>query len=265
MANKCISCGRDNEDSSHRCVCGAVLQAAVAIDPANSAPTAAGGSPSPPPNVERTLGRRRLGIGLWALGFVPLFAALRAHLHVSPLPRTLIGTGVFCATVVAGVGLLGRDQSRAVRVWRLGFLLWAVFVTPLLLTIVDGLAEQGWPSGRPNRTIARILVMLLALTVPAFLTGIGALVRSYRLAGALAIATGLASLVSGYLLISALAPFRGMSLHLVDILNIVIFGAKALSYAAIPAGLALIVGGILLLRNPVSMKGGNPAAKRPAA
>ena len=53
---------------------------------------------APSPAEVRNLGLRRLVLVLWAIGFVPLFAALRSLLHASPLYRSLMGTGLFCVT-----------------------------------------------------------------------------------------------------------------------------------------------------------------------
>jgi hypothetical protein len=155
---------------------------------------------------------------------------------------------VFCLSAVSALWFLGREKHRRLRAWRVFFLLWALFLTPLLLTIVDGIAEQGWPSGRFNRPIARLLRLLLTLTIPAFLTGLCGLIRTYRVAGVFALASGLISLVTGVLLIRVTSPIRVWPLHLVDVLDIIAFASKLVSYLSIPIGIALIVGGIVTFR-----------------
>ena len=247
MAKKCIQCGRDNDDSSPKCVCGSDLPEAGAIAPA-ATPATASGAPAPAPTDGRKLGLRKIVFVLWMIAFVPLFAALRSHLHLPPLYRCLVGTAVFCAPAVAALWLLGREKQRMLFAWRIFFLLWLILLSPLLLTIVDGIAEQGWPSGRHNKPIAHLLILDLTLAVPAFLTAVCALLRTYRLASVLALVAGLVSVVDGYYLIRATAPSKGWSFNLVDILDIVLFGTKVASRIAIPIGIALIIGGILTFR-----------------
>jgi hypothetical protein len=185
---------------------------------------------------------------LWAIAFVPLFAALRSHLRVPPPYRSLLGAGVFCASAVAALWLLGREEQPRLRAWRIFFGLRAMSVTPLLLAVVDGLAEQGWPSGRINQPIAHLLILILTLTIPVFLTGLCALLRSYRLAGVLALVTGLASLVDGVLLLRAISPIKGWRFRLADILDAVILGSKVEAYISIPTGMVLIIGGLMTFR-----------------
>jgi hypothetical protein len=111
--------------------------------------------------------------------------------------------------------------------------------------MADGIAEQGWPSGRYNQSIARMLTYLLVLTIPALLTSLCALIRSYRLAGALALATGLAYQVNAVQLFRVTAPAKGLRLQFQDVLDIVLLSSQLASYASIPVGVALIVGGIM--------------------
>ena len=203
---------------------------------------------APSPIGERSLRLRKILFVLWALAFVPLFAALRSHLNTSPGLRSLIGTAVFSAPAVAALWFLGREKQRTLRVWRIVFVVWALLLLPLLLSVADGLAAEGWPRGRFNKAIARLLISILILTVPAFLTSLCALVRTYRLASALALVTGLAYLVNGVLLIRATAPAKGLRLRFESVLDLILFGAQMGSYLSIPIGVALIVGGIMTFR-----------------
>jgi len=246
MAKKCSQCGRDNDDSSLRCVCGSDLPAEAAGAPAAMTPTKPV-APAPSPADVRSLVLRKIVFVVWAIGFLPLFTALRSHLHMPPSYRCLLGAGVFCAPAVAALWLLGREKHPTLRVWRVLFVVWMMLLIPVLLAIVDGVAEQGWPRGRMNRSIARLLIYILTLTVPAFLTGLGALLRTYRVAGVLALTTGLASIVSGVLLLRATWPYK-TPLRLVEVLDVVLFGSKMDSYLSIPVGMVLIVGGIMTLR-----------------
>ena len=203
---------------------------------------------TPSPTKERNLGLRKMVFVVWAIGFVPLFAALRSLLHVPPLYRSLIGTGLFGASAVAALWLLGREKHPTLRAWRIFFVLRAMLLTPMLFAIVDGLAEEGWPRGRFNQGIANVLLMIITMTVPAFLTGLCALIRTYRLAGVLALVAGPLSLVDGFLLLRASWRYSVSSLRLSTVLGIIGFGSKLESYLAIPLGIALIVGGIMTLR-----------------
>jgi hypothetical protein len=203
---------------------------------------------APSPAEVRNLGLRRLVLVLWAIGFVPLFAALRSLLHASPLYRSLMGTGLFWAPALAALWFLGGEKQRTLRAWRIVFVLWAVLLTPLLLTIVDGIADEGWPRGRYNRTTANVLLMVITMTVPVLLTGLCALLRTYRSAGVLALVAGLAGLVDGVLLLQATSRVRPSAVPLTSVLNILAVGSKMESYLAIPMGLALIVGGTMTLR-----------------
>jgi hypothetical protein len=255
---KCIDCGHDNDDGSLRCVCGRDLPEAAAFALA-ATPRTEPGAPAPSSTREPRFGLRKLGFVLWALSFVPLFAALRSLLHVPPLYRSLIGTGVFCASAVAALWFLGREKHLALRILRSFFVLRAMFLTPLILTLAVGLAEQGWPTGRHNRPIAHILLLLIGLAVPAFLTGICAMIRTYRLAGVLAIVSGLLSVVSGAFLFRATSRWRHLSIVLEDVLNIVMFGAKVETYISVPIGIVLIVGGTIMLRVSLTRRGQAPS------
>ena len=206
-------------------------------DPQASSPTEVG-----------NVGLRKLVLVVWVIGFVPLFAALRSLLHAAPLYRSLIGTGLYWAPAVAALWFLGREKDRTLRAWRIVFVLWAILLTPLLLTVVDGVADEGWPRGRYNQTTANVLLMVITMTVPVLLTGLCALIRTYRWAGVLALVAGLTSLVDGVLLLQATSRVRPSVVPLTSVLNILAVGSKMESYLSIPMGIALIVGGIMTLR-----------------
>jgi hypothetical protein len=203
---------------------------------------------APSPTHGRSLGLLKLLVVAWTLGFVPLFVAFRSHLEVALPYRSLVGTALFCAPGLVAFWLLGRERHPTLRAWRIFFVHWPVLLTPLLLTLVDGIAEQGWPSGRYNRTTAKVLVLVLTFTVPQLLTGLSALVRTYRLAGVLALVSGLCSLGVGVPLLQATAEVRPWVIRLTSVLNILAFGSKLESYLAIPIGIVFVVGGILTLR-----------------
>ncbi len=205
-------------------------------------------SQAPLPPGERNLRLRKILYVLWAIAFVPLFAALHSRLNGSPVLRSLIGTGLFAVPAVAALWFLGREKQRTLQVWRIAFLVWALLLLPLLLTVAEGLAAEGWPQGRFNKAIARLLISILILTIPAFLTGLCGLVRTYRVASALALVTGLAYLVNGVLLIRATAPAQGLRLRFQSILDLILFGAQMGSYLSLPVGIALTVGGIMTFR-----------------
>jgi hypothetical protein len=179
---------------------------------------------------------------------MPLFAALHSFLDVRPLYRSLVGTGVFGVSAVAALRFLGREKHPTLRAWRIFFVAWTILVTPLLLTIAHGIGKEGWPSGRFNRPIAHVLTLVLTLSIPAFLTGLCALLRTYRVAGVLAIVAGLAAIVTGGFLFRATAPIKLFPRAFEDVLDVVAFGAKVETYLAIPIGIALIVGGIMTFR-----------------
>lgn len=203
---------------------------------------------TPRPADERRLVLRKILFVAWALALMPLVAALHSFLDVRPLYRSLVGTGVFAVSAVAALWFLGREKHATLRAWRVFFVAWTILVTPLLVTIAHGVAKEGWPSGRFNRPIAHVLTLILTLSIPAFLTGLCALVRSYRIAGVLAIVAGLASIVSGAFLFRATAPIKLLPRAFQDVLDVIAFGAKVETYLAIPVGIALIVGGLMTLR-----------------
>jgi hypothetical protein len=247
MAKKCILCGCENDDSSLRCACGSDLfEVATVAPPAPGSETP--GSLASPPVSGRKRGWWKIGFVLWGLGFVPLYAVLGAHLHGRPLFRCLIGAGIFGLSAVAALWLLGREERRSLRAWRIFFVAWAWLVTPLLLTVVNGIAAEGWPGGRFNKWIAHILVLLFVFTIPAYLLGLGALIRAYRVASALALVTGLTYLGNAVLLFRATAKAKGLRLLFEQILDLVLFGTQMASYLSIPIGVALIVGGVMTFR-----------------
>jgi hypothetical protein len=239
MAKKCTQCGHDNDDTAARCVCGTDLQAEAAAPPTLDVP---------PEGIERSFCVRKIAFAVWALGFVPLFAAVRSHLGPAAPRRGLVGAGVFWVTAVAALWLLGREKTRALRIWRGLFVAWAMLLLPLLLTMADGLVSEGWPTGKFNRSIAQILTLLLVVTVPAFLLGLLALLRARLATSALAIATGLAYLVDAVYLIRVTAPAPGLRLQFQDVLDIVLLSAQLLAYPSIPVGIAMVVGGIMTFR-----------------
>ena len=203
---------------------------------------------APTPAAEPSLRLRKAVVFFWGIAFVPLFALAYSLLKLAPGHRVLVGTGVFCLSAVAAFRLLGREKRPALRIWRIVFVVWAVLVLPLLLNVAQGVAQEGWPRGRFNRQVAHLLVLILVLTIPGFLTGLLALIRTYRLASGLALATGLTYLVDGVLLLRASAPAQGLQLELKNVLDIVLFGTQMGSYLSIPMGVALIVGGIMIFR-----------------
>lgn len=206
------------------------------------------GSQVPPATNERKFILRKIVLVVWALGFLALFTALRSHVHLTAFHRCLVGGGILCVTAVPAFWFLGKEVQPSLRIWRILFAAWAQLVTPLILTIADGVASEGWPTGRFNRPIAHLLSLLLTLTIPAFLTGLFALIRSYRLAGVLALATGVTYLARSIALIRAALPIRAWPIRPVDVLDLVVLSAKALAYISIPIGIALVVGGIMTLR-----------------
>jgi hypothetical protein len=221
------------------------LESAIAPPPATATAPAL---QAPTPSGEPSLRLRKILFVLWALAFVPLFAALRTVLPASPAWRSLIGTAVFAVPAVAALWFLGREKQRTLSVWRIVFVVWALLLLPLLLSVADGLATEGWPRGRFNKAIAHLLILIFVATIPAFLTGLCALTRSYRLASALALVTGLAYLVNGVFLIRATAPAKGLRMRFESVLDLILFGAQMESYLSIPMGVALTVGGIMTFR-----------------
>jgi hypothetical protein len=230
----------ENDDASLRCRCGQDL-------PALSAATS--GSPLVDPGPAP--GRRilpRVAVALWWLGFLPLAFLLHAHLPKVPLWRTLIGVGIFSIPVLLALGILRRDPGRAARVWRFVLVGWALLLFPLFFTIIDGIAQEGWPRGRFNRVIAHMLTVLLGLLIPVFLTGLCALVQGYRAASGLALAAGLNHLILGIYLLRAAAPIKDLLRPQQNRLDIIAVGAKLLSYLTLPVGVLLVIGAILLFR-----------------
>jgi hypothetical protein len=232
MAKKCIRCGQDNDDLALRCLCGSELPAVSSAAPA--------------PASEPSLLWARLGFAIWTVGFVPLYGLLCLVFKVQPAVRSLVGTGVFATSAVLALLVLGRDPRRTLLACRIGLAAWALLLLPLLLTVAQGFAEEGWPRGRFNRQVAHLLILVLVFTVPAFLTGLLALVRTYRVAAVLAYLTGLAYQWNGELLLQATAPAKGWVLRFQDVLDIVLFGSQVGSHVSKPMGIALMVGGVLM-------------------
>jgi len=246
MARKCDQCGFDNDDSSPRCRCGHDL-AAAGSDVVAEAASPAATAPAPASPQGRQIASR-IVFACWWLGFLPLVYPLQSHLPDSNLLRTVIGIGIFYAPILLALWILRRDPGRAERVWRLVFVVWALLCFSLLFTIVDGVAQEGWPQGRFNRTIAEMLKILLGLLIPVFLTGFAALMRAYLAASLLALLAGLNQLILGIYLIRAAVPIKNVLRPLISRLDIIATGAKLLSYLTIPVGILLIVGAILLFR-----------------
>ncbi len=195
----------------------------------------------------RRLLRRSL-FALWALSYVPIVVAVRSRLPAAPFRRSLLGAAAFWVSAVAGFWLLGRQRNRTLLVWRVVFALLAMFLVPLLLTIAVGVADQGWPSGRFNRPIAHVLTLVLGVSIPAFLLGLLALLRMYRVAAVLALLTGLDLLALAIPLLRATSPIKIFPIHLDRLLDVVAFFAKLVSYLAIPIGVAFVAGGIMMFR-----------------
>lgn len=199
---------------------------------------------------ERTLRLRALAFVVWAVAFVPLFVVLRSWLSpLTPIQRSLIGAGVFCASAVAALWFLGRERRATLRAWQLAFLLWAVLFLPVLLSAAEGIASEGWPRGRHNEVVGKLLILDFTLTVPALVTSVCALIKSYRVTSAVALATGLTYLVNGVLLIRATAPSKGWWFDLGSPLNIILTGAKMGSYLSIPVGIAFVMGAVMIFRS----------------
>ncbi len=198
---------------------------------------------------ERSLRLRRALLLLWAVPFAPLFGVLHPHLPDPPIHRSLLGAAVFAATALPAFWLLGREKKKAIWIWRIVFVVWGLLVLPVLLTVAEGIAAEGWPTGRQNEPVARLLTLVLLLTVPGFLTGLFALLRTHRVTSALALATGVLYLVNGVLLIRATAASGGWWFSVDNVLNIILSGAKLGSYLSIPVGLLLIAGAIVTFRS----------------
>jgi uncharacterized membrane protein len=88
---------------------------------------------------------------------------------------------------------------------------------------------------------------MIPLAASAFLTSLGALIRTYRVAGVLAMLSGAASVVLGVFLIPATKSILHLPITLGNVLNNIMFTAKLETYAAIPMGATFIVGGVLTL------------------
>lgn len=192
---------------------------------------------------------RRVVFVVGLLGLATLVVLLRAHLPSDPRVRSGIGAGLLVAVGASAFFLFGREPRRTLGGWRLFFSGWGLLLVPLLITIALGLAEDGWPTGRFNKPVARLLTWIFVATIPAFLTGLAALMRTYRLTGVLAMLSGLASLVCSRWLFKETTPIKlKVMLPLDSILHIIGFLSKLVAFASIPVGLALVVGGFLTLR-----------------
>ena len=247
MANTCIHCGHENEDSAFQCVCGCDLPTEAASVSAHSAAIQRGAMVPLPAN-ERSLRGRKIVFVLWAMAFVPLFAAIGSRQTLPPLHLSLIGTGIFGVPAVAALWFLGHEKQPALRDWRFFLVAWALLVLPLLLTVAAGLAAQGWPDGKINKPIAHLLILILTLTIPAFLTSVCSLIRAHRVTSVLALVTGLIYLVNGGFLIRATAPAKALRLKFETVLDLVLIGCQMASYFSIPIGIGLIVGGVMTFR-----------------
>lgn len=243
MANQCVQCGFENDDSSLQCRCGHDLQALVSTSTSEAASR---------PAAAPVRGRRvivRVVLACWWLGFLPLLFLLHKYLPEPPLRRTLIGMAVFYVPVLVSLWLLRREPALATRVWRLVLVAWALLLFPLLFAIVDGVAQEGWPRGRFNRTIAHMLSLLLGVMIPVFLAGLGALVQAHRAASTVALAAGVNHIVLGIYVLKAAAPIHNLMRPLRTRIDLIAVGAKLLSYLTIPVGVVLIVGAVLLFRS----------------
>ena len=236
---KCTQCGQENEDTAPRCACGSELPRA------NGATSA---TPTTEVRSERGLRLKKVVFALWALAFVPLFPFARLVLNGSHIQRSSIGAAVFCASGIVALWAFGRDRRSVLFAWRVAFLAWATLFLPPLLTAVEGIATEGWPRGKHNQVVADLLILVFVLTIPAFVTSLCALLKTYRVTGGVALLTGLAYLVNGVLLIRATAPSKGWWFDLGSALNIVLTGAKMGSYLSIPIGVVFILGAVMVFR-----------------
>jgi hypothetical protein len=241
---KCIHCGNENDDAAVLCVCGQDLTQDSAPAPAA---TVAEASVSASPVKEPRLVLRKILFVLGTLALVAAYVLLRHRVKTNPLYSSLVVSGVWCASAVAGLWFLGREKRPMLRAWRIALLVIATYFLPLVLNIGDGLAEYGWPGeDRMNRPISRILRLIIPLAVSGFLTGLVMQLRAYRVAGVLALLSGIASIVLGVYLIPATKMLRHLSITLGEVLNNIMFQTKYEIYAAFPIGVAFIVGGILI-------------------
>lgn len=224
-----------------------VLYNAVMADTTTESLSQAPTSPSSPRRPRLLVRRLAFAVGL--LGLLALFAVLRPF---EPRTRTLVGAGLIAAGGVVGFLGFGKEPRLGLKAWRSFFAAWAFLLSPLLLNIAVGLAKEGWPSGKFNRPVARLLTWILIATVPAFLTGLLAVLRTYRLAAGLAVSSGLAALVCSRWLLIETTPIKLKAmLPLDNVLHIIGFLSKLVAFASIPVGIALTVGGLLiLLRGP---------------
>jgi hypothetical protein len=205
--------------------------------------------PPPSPRGGKAVLLRRIGFVFGLLGLGTVFVLLRSQLPSDPRTRTLIGTGVLAAGGASAFFLFGKETQGKLQAWRIFFCGWGLLLAPLLITIALGVAEQGWPSGKVNRPIVRLLTWVLVATIPAFLTSLLALTRSHRLTAVLAMVSGLASLACSRSLFIETAPIKlGAMLPLDNVLHIIGFLSKLVAFASIPAGIAMVVGGCLTLR-----------------
>jgi hypothetical protein len=244
--NKCIHCGQENDDASVLCACGQELPRAAAPEPATTGTDVL--APAVSPEKEPRLILRKLLFVVGTLALVAVYGLFRHKVKTDPLYSCLVATGVWAAAAVAGLWFLGRERRPMLLAWRIAFLVLATLAFPVILNIIDGLVEFGWPSGRFNRPIGRILSMHIPLMALAFLPGLITHLRTYRVAGLFSILAGIATIVLGAYFLPATQGIRKLTIVLGDVLNNVMFGAKLESYAAIPMGVAFIVGGILVFR-----------------
>jgi hypothetical protein len=197
-----------------------------------------------PPSTGKALFLRKLAFVIVLLGLAALFVVLRSHLPSDARARTGIGTGLLAAAGASAFFLFGRESQRTLRGWRLFMSGWGLLLVPLLITIALGLAEEGWPTGKYNKPVARLLTWILIATIPAFLTALAALTRTYRLAAVLAMLSGLASLACTRWLFLETTPIKLRAMLPLDsILHIIGFLSKLAAFTAIPVGVALLVGG----------------------
>lgn len=248
---KCINCGQENDDAAVLCVCGQKLPQETAAAPAATTGTDAS-PPTAAPAKEPRLILRRILFVLGTLALLAAYALLRHRVKTNPLYSSLVVTGVWCATAVAGLWFLGRERRPMLRAWRIAFLVRATYLFPLILNITDGLIEYGWPSGRFNRPIARILTLIIPLAASAFLTGLMVHIRTYRVTGLLAMLSGVTSIVLGVYLIPATESLMPLSISIGDVLNNVMFLSRLERFAAIPLGVVFIFAGILILMTPMA-------------
>lgn len=240
---KCSQCGHENEDSTVRCVCGNELQQVESASLARSPSTAASSS-----KAGRAPLLTKVAFVVWALAFIPLFPYVHLRWNGPPIQRSALAAALFFASALIVEWALGREKRRALLVWRFVFVSWATLFLPVLLIATEGIASEGWPQGRHNKVVGELLTLDFILTVPAFILAILAVIRSYRVLSALALATGLAYLVNGVLLVRATQGSKGFWFDLGSVLNIILTGAKMGSYASIPVGLVFIAGAVLIFR-----------------